>query len=177
MLEEEKKFFTDETICGRIKSDVADCFFACIFTTLGAALIFALIFIPIFVLMNNLFSNSGGVFAAKCVLIAILAGLLVFYCVKKIKKALELNKIIKNKAFTVHEDILERIAENEYNSMHGPSANRYTTVFYFCRFGRVVPDITTEYSVVGDKFYIVSYNCNSEKARFIYSAKIYDYKK
>ncbi len=169
MRDDEKKFFSDETICEKIKSDIEDCFLSCLFATLGIGAVFGFVFWIIYM--------SSSPFIFKWLFASVCAVVLVCYYVKKTKKAMYLLNIIKNKAFAVHEDVLERIGENEYNAPYGPLANRYVNAFYFRRFGRFVPYIPMDtYSLVGDKFYIVSFDCDSEKPFLIFPAKIYDYK-
>ena len=169
MREEEKKQFTDETICGRIRSDITDCYLACAF-----AVLFVGVGVGFFSWVLSLTTIKSAIWVIVSAGIIILA--LTFF--KNIKKALYLRAILKNKAFTVHEDTLERIGENEFNSTYGPLSNRYVTAFYFSRFGRYVPPFKTEdYSSVGDVFYVVSYDCDSENPIFIAPKKIYDYKK
>ncbi len=169
MQDDEKKIFSDETICEKIKSDIEDCFLSCLFATLGIGAVIGFVFWIMYMISSPL--------AAKWLFASVCAVILVCYYVKKTKKAMHLRNIIKNKAFAVHEDILERIGENEYNASYGPSANRYVNAFYFRRFGRFVPYIPMDtYSLVGDKFYIVSFDCDSEKPVLIFPAKTYDYK-
>lgn len=177
MRDAEKRLLTDETVCKMIKSNVEDCILKCVFITIGGGLVFALL-----ALILSLLSVVADKLELPSFLLWVAPAVLLFfmirYYIKNIKMAIMLKRIIKNTDFTIYEDTVYRIGEKEFNPKNGSgtATGQYETAFYFNRFGRFVPQCGEGvFTLPNDKFYIVSYNCATEKPIFIFPAKLYDY--
>ncbi len=170
MYNEEKQLLTDGYI-RRLLSKTNSVIYA-----LGGVMLF--IYIAVFITLRTLSSRYDWHFA---ITVGALVGLTVIFGIVLVPIIISIVNDLRKKntdvTFRYYEDTLERINDREEVITAYHNRKMRKVAFYFKYFGRFEPQNREHvYSIVGDKFYIVTHDNDNMVPLFIFPKKIYDCK-